>query len=198
MPGGAFDAFEGGEDPARTQRRAHASAAALLSRARDADDEVVERIVRHADEHGLDIVAQLWAVAGPRTLPGALWRLHLLRAAIRDDAEGNAYAFRRGTELLPTIHPVVAGAPVPTGPSEIRELADEILRGVYRGDLASALDRAAAYSRVAASGWLDLADAREAGDPVHASTLTARAARLSTIAADLEASAALERREALD
>lgn len=194
MPSGRFDAFEGGHDQAATQRRAHTSAAALLSRARDTeDDTVVDRIVSHTDEHGLDIIAQLWAVAGPRTLPGALWRLHLLRAAIRDDSEGNALAFRHGAELLSTIHPVVAGAPMPTGPAEIRELADDILRGVFRGDLADALDRAAAYCRVAASGWIDLADARDAADPAHASVLTTRANRLTLIADDLDASARLER-----
>lgn len=199
MPSARFDAFEGGEDPAVIRRRAHASASALLSRAREADDEeVFDRILHHTDEHGLDIIARLWAVASPRTLPGALWRLHLLRAAIRDDSEGNALAFQRGSELLPTIHPVVAGATMPTGPAEIRQLADEILRGVFEGDLAIALDRASAYCRVASAGWLDIADAREAGDPVHASALTARAARLATIADDLYACARLERDASLE
>lgn len=198
MPGARFEAFEGGEDPALTLRRAHESAAALLSRTRDTDDEgVVQRLLQHTDEHGLDLVAQLWAVAAPSSLPGALWRIHLLRAAIRDDADGNALAFRRGAELLPTIDPVVAGASMPTGPEEIMTLADEILRGVFRGDLAVALDRAAAYARVSAAGWVDFADARELGDAAHASALTARAARLADIGADLDAAARLERRDAL-
>ncbi|WBU36695.1 DNA-directed RNA polymerase subunit beta [Homoserinibacter sp. YIM 151385] len=199
LPGAAFDAFQGGEDPAVTLRRAHESAAALLSRTRQSDDEgVIGRLLAHTDEHGLDLVARLWAVATPGSLPGALWRIHLLRAAIRDDAAGSALAFRHGTELLPTIDPVVAGAATPTGPEEILRLADDILRGVFQGDLADALARAGAYCRLSAAGWLDLADAREQGDPEHASALTRRADRLAAMGEELEDAARLERRDALD
>lgn len=198
MPGSAFDFHAGGEDPAVTLRRAHESAAAVLARVQNGGDAgVLERLVEHTDQHGLDLVAQLWAVAGPRTLPGALWRLYLLRAAIRDDPDGTALAFGRGREVLTTIDPVIAGAPDPAGPDQVAGLVDDILRGVFRGELADALDRAAAYCRVCAAGWLELADARDAGDSVHATALTARAARLSSIGDDLDSCAALERREAL-
>ncbi len=198
MPSAAFDFHAGGEDPAVTLRRAHETAAAVLARVRDdADADVVDRLVEHTDQHGLDLVAQLWAVAGPRTLPGALWRLYLLRAAIRDDPQGTALAFGRGRDALATIDPVIAGAPDPAGPQQVADLVDDILRGVFRGDLGDALDRAAAYCRVCAAGWLELADARDAGDPDHAAALTIRAARLSSIGDDLDACAGLERREAL-
>jgi len=198
MPNENFDFYEGGEDPAITLRRAHESASALLRRARETtDDDVVERLLRHTDEHGLDLVAQLWSTVSAASLPGALWRIYLLRAAIREDPEAASVAFRRGEEELSTIDPVVAGAVTPTGPDEILALSDDILRGVFRGDLAAALDRAAAYCRVSASGWLAIADARDAADPGHAGALTARASRLVTIADDLTACARLERRDAL-
>ena len=198
VPSSSFDAFQGGEDPAVILRRAHESAALLLARARDtADEDVVQRLLTHTDLHGLDIVAQLWAVAGPQTLPGALWRIYLLRAAIRDDPRGSALAYQRGTELLTTIDPVVAGAPAPTGPDEIVGLADDILRGLFRGDLGVALDRAAAYCRVSSAGFVDLANDRDAADPEHATVLTARSSRLKTIADDLDACARLERRDSL-
>jgi hypothetical protein len=68
---------------------------------------------------------------------------------------------------------------------------------VFQGDLAGALDRAAAYCRVSASGWVSIADDRDAADAEHASALTARAARLTSIGDELTACARLERRDAL-
>lgn len=198
IPNDHFEYHVGGEDPAVTLRRAHESAAALLARARNATDEgVVERLLTHTDEHGLDLVAQLWAAAGPHTLPGALWRLYLLRAAIREDPSASSLAFRTGSAALSTIDPVVAGAADPTGPDELSALADEILRGVFQGDLGIALERASAYCRICAAGWVELADARDPADPQHATALTARAARFDSFADDLDQCARLERREAL-
>ena len=198
LPGSAFDYHEGGEDPAVTVRRAHESARMLVARAHDTDDAgAVDRLVRHTDEHGLDLVAQLWATVGAETLPGALWRLYLLRAAIRSDPEAASLAYRLGEESLRTIHPVVAGAADPAGPDELDALADEILRGAFRGDLALALDRASSYCRVAAAGWIGLADARDLAAPDDATVLTTRAARLSTIADELDQCARLERRGSL-
>lgn len=198
MPNEHFDYHLGAEDPATVVRRAHESAAALLARTRASDDELVmQRILDHTDEHGLDLVAQLWASVDARSLPGALWRLYLLRAAILEDATAAGTAFTRGAESLATIDPVVAGASTPTGPEEILALADEIFRGAFRGELADALDRAAAYCRVSAAGWLQLADAREFADHEHATALTTRAARLTSMAEELADCARLDRRAAL-
>jgi hypothetical protein len=197
--GREFEAFAGGDDPAALRRTAHQSARMLLSRARESDDPaVVERLVTYTDEHGIDALAELWARSGPHSLPGALWRIYLVRVLIRQDPAGVALLFQRGTEVLSTIDPVIAGAPLPAGPQEITEHADRILRGVFDGDLADALERAAAFCRVTAAGALSVADDQEAASPERASELTTRAQRLITTADELMACARLSRADSLD
>lgn len=177
---------------------AHATASALLERARSDDSgESTERLVAFATEHGIDEIAELWADAPARSLPGALWRLYLLQAAIRSDAETTALLYERGRVELRTADALVAGAPAPASPDELVALVDTILRGVFRGDFAVALDRAAAYCRVQASGATHAADDYEPTEPVRSSDLTRRALRLSTYADDLSASAAAWRRGTL-
>ncbi|MFO7690077.1 MAG: DNA-directed RNA polymerase subunit beta [Cryobacterium sp.] len=140
--GSRFEAFKGGEDPAHISRIAHETAQALLARVRDdPNPDTVERLVAYTDENGIDAVAELWSRATPRSLPGALWRIYLIRLLIRQDPEGTAFLFQRGIDVAHTIDPVVAGAAVPTGPREIIALADEILRGVFTGDFAAARGR---------------------------------------------------------
>ncbi|OYX57194.1 MAG: DNA-directed RNA polymerase subunit beta, partial [Micrococcales bacterium 32-70-13] len=118
---------------------------------------------------------------------------------IRTDPAGVALLFQRGSEVLSTADVVVAGAESPTGPDEIRVLADAVLRGAYVGDVAVALDRAAAFCRTAAAGAADIADdADAAADDARAAELTTRAARLASSARDFTACAALERVGSLD
>ena len=197
--GSKFESFQGGEDPAQISRVAHETAHALLARVRsDPDSHIVERLVAYTDEHGIDAVAELWSRATPRSLPGALWRIYLVRLLIRQDPEGTAFLYQRGTEVAATIDPVVAGATLPTGPSEIIALADEILRGIFTGDFAVALDRAAAYCRVTATGCTSLANDLDATEPVRSSELTTRALRFSTTAEEIAACARLSRSHSLD
>ncbi|RFA13804.1 DNA-directed RNA polymerase subunit beta [Subtercola boreus] len=197
--GSTFEAFQGGEDPAHISRLAHDTAAALLSRVRaDPDPGVIDRLIAYTDVNGIDAIAELWSRASARSLPGALWRIYLLRALTRQDPEQSSFVFQRGAELSSTIDPVVAGASTPTGPEEITALADQILRGLFEGDFAVALDRAAAFCRLMASGCASLADDAEALDPARASELTTRALRFQSIAAELAACATLWRRESLD
>jgi hypothetical protein len=197
--GDRFDEFEGGQDPAQISRVAHETANALLSRVRDDPDAaVVDRLVSLTDEHGVDAIAELWARASARSLPGALWRIYLMRILIRQDAEGISLLYQRGSEVLVTIDPIVAGVPSPTGPAEITALADQILRGLFTGDFAIALDRAAAFCRVTSTGAASLADDAEPVSPERATDFTRRALRLSQTASEFTACARLWRADALD
>jgi len=197
-----FEGFLGAEDPAHLSRVAHDTAAAVLARVRaDPDPEVVARLVTYTDEHGIDAIAELWSQASPKSLPGALWRIYLLRTLIRQDAAGTSLAYQRGTEVSRTIDQVVAGAPVPAGPAEVQQLADAVLRGVFTGDFAVALERAAAFCRVTSAGFASLADDADATDAVHpgrSERLTRRALRLDSLADEFASCARLWRRDSLD
>lgn len=199
FPGAAFDSYIGADDPATTSRIAHETAAALLERVRrHPDPDIVARLVGYTDENGIDAIAELWSRAAAHSLPGALWRIYLLRLAIRDDPHAAALQFQRGAEVLVSIDPIVAGAEAPTGPTEIIDLADRILRGVFEGDFAVALDRAAAYCRVSGAGCTSLADDADLASSSRASTLTQRALRFSRFANDLAAAARLWRADSLE
>jgi hypothetical protein len=199
FPGKIFESFVGGIDPAESSRIAHETAMALLARVRvDPDPDVVERLVAYTDEHGIDTIAELWSRATPRSLPGALWRIYLLRLMIREDPHESSFLFQRGSEIIGTIDPVVAGASMPTGPDEIIVLADQILRGIFEGDFAVALERAASFCRVSAAGSASVADDADAAEPGRSTELTTRALRLSTLAHELSSCARLWRHESLD
>ena len=116
---------------------------------------------------------------------------------VRDDAATAALLYERGRTVLHSVDDVVAGAPTPAGPEELITLVDEILRGVFTGDFAVALERAASFCRVEAAGAADLADDYDDTEPNRASTFTTRALRLDTYAGDLTACAGLWRRDAL-
>jgi len=197
--GSKFESFQGGDDPASVSRIAHETAQALLARVRsDPDPGTVERLIAYTDEHGIDTVAELWSRAAPRSLPGALWRMYLVRLVIRQDPGGTAFLYQRGVDVAVSIDPVVAGAMIPTGPAEIIAVADEILRGVFSGDFAVALDRAAAFCRVTSTGCTSVADDLDATEPARSSELTTRALRFSTTAQDFAGCARLWRHHALD
>lgn len=198
MPPSAFDHVIGAHDPAEETRIAHATASGLLARVR-ADDSGVsaERLVAFTAEHGIDEIAELWSKAPARSLPGALWQLYLLQLAIHSDATTSAFLYERGRTELKTADAAIAGAPAPASPDELVVLIDTILRGAFRGDFAVALERAAAFCRVQASGATYTADDYELTEPARASEFTARALRLATYAEDLTQCAALWRRGAL-
>ncbi|WP_165065867.1 DNA-directed RNA polymerase subunit beta [Marisediminicola senii] len=197
--GAKFEGMMGGEDPAQISRIAHETAQALMARVKtSADPGVVDRLVAFTDEHGIDAIAELWSPASPHSLPGALWRIYLLRALVRQDATGTSFLYVRGTEIAPTIDPVVAGATSPTGPEEITQLADQILRGLFTGDFAIALERASAFCRITAAGAAYIADDVEFTDDQRATDLTRKGLRLSTTAEELTACARLWRNGSLD
>ena len=197
-PAATFDRRFGSTDPAEVSRAAHATASALLGRVREApSDEVVERLVAFTDTHGIDTLAELWSHSPATSLPGTLWRLYLLQLMVRDDARTAALLYERGRVARDTADAVIAGAPTPAGPEELISLVDEILRGVFAGDFAIALDRAASFCRVEAAGAADLADDYDLSEPERAAAFTTRALRLDTYASELTTSAALWRRDSL-
>lgn len=170
-------------DPVAALHAAHESAAALLRTGRAADDPAVtERLIALTDEVGLDTLAEVWAVRPARSLPGVLWRLYLLREWVATKPEEAAREYGAGIRFTEPNH-AVAGVD-PPGPAEVRIVADEILRGAFRGDVAIALERAAAFCHVVASGRADSTGGEKA-------VLTA--VRLQDMAVDLTASAALWR-----
>ena len=121
-----------------------------------------------------------------------------MRVVIRQDPDGTALLFQRGTEVLATIDAAVAGAPQPAGPDEITELADQILRGLFRGDFAIALERAAAFCRILSAGATSIADDADPTNPERATELTTRANRLTLTAEELTGAARLYRIGSLD
>jgi hypothetical protein len=138
---------------------AHATAAAVLRVARDSgsDPDRTRRLIGLADDVGIDDIAALWCDAGAATLPGTLWSLYLLRTWVHRDGVEAARLFAAGRRVaeVPT---VVAGVADPPGPREVAELGDAVLTSAFDGDFAIALERAAAFCRVVATGRAYLAD----------------------------------------
>lgn len=189
----ALDSLGGSPDPAELAEAAHATASLLVESGRATEDEAARaRLVSLVDEVGLDTVADMWSQRPARSLPGALWRLYALREWVRTDAvEASAdFAAGRSTAVVPH---VVAGAADPPTPEALRVLLDQVLHGVFSGDLDVALERAGAFGRVVVAGRAHRADELEAADPVAAAALTRSAASLRDTAEDLEAAAALWR-----
>lgn len=197
-PAELFDRVFASRDPAEVSRVAHSTAQALLTRVRsEPTAEIVDRLVAFTDHHGIDDIAELWSHAPAKSLPGALWRLYLLQLMIHDDPRTAALLYERGRVELASADEVIAGAPTPAGPDELGALVDTLLRGLFQGDFAVALERAAAFCRVQASGATHLADDYETTEPERTAALTTRALRLTDYAADLSACAGLWRRDAL-
>jgi hypothetical protein len=142
--------------------------------------------VHLAETEGIDVIGELWSGAPPDSLAGCLWRLYLLRAWVYADPETAAREFDLGRRQVP-VHEVVAGVTDPPGPDDVRRLADTVLRGVRVGDFADTLFRAAAFARVAAVGRVSH---DHGGDSSYEHDISA--ARLMTMAEQLEAAARLE------
>ncbi|WP_028709746.1 hypothetical protein [Propionicicella superfundia] len=184
----ALEALGEGSDPIEQMHAAHETAAVLVRAGRAADDpEVLARLIALTDEIGLSTLAELWSTRPARSLPGALWRLYLLREWVQRDPETAAREYAAGIRFTEPNH-VVAGVD-PPGPDEVRRVADDILRGVFAGDLAIALERAAAFCLVVTSGRADVSEGTRSAR---------RAARLQTLAADLAACARLWRAGSLE
>ncbi len=181
-----FEPFAGGADPARVAEAAHLAAQALVRPGRDRDDPgVTQRLVKLADEQGLEAIAEMWAESPARSLPGALWRLYALRAATVQDPQRISVYFRAGKDTA-QVSNVVAGAAEPPGADEMIAMADAILSGAFDGEFDVALERSAAFCRVVALGQATIADGAEHANEAHASRLTRNSHQLVKTAEDLE------------
>lgn len=179
----ALEALGERSDPIAQLHAAHATASVLLHVGQtDQDPATTARLVALVDELGLATLADLWASRPADSLPGALYRLYVLRTWMTDDPDAVAREYAAGIHHTEPDH-AVAGVE-PPGPEEVRRVADEILRGAFTGDFGLALERAAAFCHVVVLGRADLA--RGAGDLGHA-------ARLQHLARDLRACARLWR-----
>lgn len=214
------ESIPAGPDPAALEEIAHLTADVVVHRGRaEADPEVLERLVTLVDREGIDAVAEMWASSPANTLPGALWRMYLLREWVRTAPEVFALHYRLGSESAEVSH-VVAGVSSPPNPQDVADLADRVLSGLFVGDLDVALERAAAFCRVVAVGATYDADSLDhagsgpdgeaagivgnlADQPISrgaqaARRITAGASSLEGTARDLEEAATLWRRRRLD
>ncbi len=162
-----IDAAGGSGVQSRTEIAAM-TAAELVRAGRSPGDG--QRFVALADRVGLDTLAALWRDSDPVSLPGALWALYLLRQWCRDDA-GEVTRLWRAAEALAPAEAAVAGLADFADADAVRALPDAVLAGVYQGDLAVALERAAAFFRVVAAGRRSTADE----DPPTSGTRTTEA-----------------------
>ncbi len=184
--------------PAEVTEVAHQTAAVLVGTGRATDDPAITaRLVALVDELGLSTVADLWAARPARSLPGALWRLYALREWVRRQPVQASREYAAGVRFTDVAH-AVAGIAEPPGPDEVKALADDILTGVFAGDLAVALERAAAFASVISAGRADLAHDRDGVDPTGAEALTTTAAAMQRTGEDLVACARLWRSDQLD
>jgi hypothetical protein len=177
---------------------AHQTAAILVGTGRAAHDpEVTSRLVTIVDDLGLSTVADLWSARPARSLPGSLWRLYALREWVRRSPEQASREYAAGIRFTDVAH-AVAGIAEPPRPEEMQRVTDQILAGVFEGDLAVALERAAAFCSVVAAGRAELAHDQDDVDPGGASDLTRSGAAMLTMGEDLRAGARLWRTGELD
>jgi hypothetical protein len=194
------DELPGGMDPALRSELAHTSAQALVARARDQaveDPDVVQRLLTLVETEGPEVVAALWAGAPAESLPGALWRVYMLREWVRRDPRTVSERYQLGV-TREQVAEVVAGAARPPGPEEMRQLADDVLSGMFTGALDVALERAGAFARILATGSALDADWIEDSEPARANVVTRRASSLLGTAESLEKSAVRWRAGTLD
>ena len=80
--------YTGAEDTAATSALAHQSAQLLIGGYLGADTDATltaAGLRKVVASHGVDVIGELWATSPAGTLPGALWRLLLLREWIERD-----------------------------------------------------------------------------------------------------------------
>ena len=185
----ALEAHGPAYDPTEQIHVAHETALALVHAGRAASDPAVtQKLVALVDDIGLSTLAELWSQRPARSLPGALWRLYVLREWVQRAPDEASREYAAGIRFTGPNH-AVAGAAEPPGPQEMGRVIDEVLRGVFEGDLAVALERASAFCRVVSAGRADISSGDESAE---------QAANVLVMAEDLTVCARLWRADALD
>ncbi len=149
----------GDGDPYARLELAHATAAVVVEAGRGLRRPTTH-LVRLVDEVGLETLSELWRDAAADSLPGALWALYLLQTWCGRQGDAVSRAFRAGRAYAP-VDEVVAGVLDQADPAAVRQLADSVLTGAYEGDFDVALERAAAFFRVVATGRCQLGEDTE-------------------------------------
>ncbi|MDT4923295.1 MAG: hypothetical protein QOG01_1008 [Pseudonocardiales bacterium] len=170
----------GGTSPSSRAEIAAATAAVVVQAGRSPGDGA--RFVGLADRVGLDTLAALWRDADPVSLPGSLWALYLLRQWCHSESDEVTRLWRAGEPLAPA-EAVVAGVADYADVAAVRQVADAVLAGVYQGDLAVALERAASFFRVVAAGRRSLGGRDEVLGEVNLAERNDRAATALSVAA---------------
>ena len=185
----ALEAHGPAYDPTEQIHVAHETAQALVHAGRAASDPTVTgKLVALVDDIGLSTLAELWSQRPARSLPGALWRLYVLREWVHRAPDEASREYAAGIRFTGPNH-AVAGAAEPPGPQEMDRVIDEVLRGVFEGDLAVALERASAFCRVVSAGRADISSGDASAE---------QAANVLVMAEDLTVCARLWRADALD
>lgn len=152
----ALSAAVAAQEPFARLELAHATAAALVDAGRGEGGPDTSRLVDLAETVGLDTLSELWRDAPADSLPGALWALYLLRTWTERQGDALARMYRAGRAYAP-VDEVVAGVADDADPAAVRALAGSVLTGAYQGEFDVALERAASFFRVVATGRRELA-----------------------------------------
>lgn len=204
------ESIEGGADTAVASELAHRAAQALIGGFPTAPDDPITRegVIAVVAGRGIDDAAELWADSPAATLPGALWRLFLVREWIRRDP---GLVERRYATVVDLTGPdddgalasrldaaLAEGRPV-ISPQGLREHLDAALAGALEGSvpaLAPLLATASAFLAALAAGsapeWID-----DDADPL-ADRVTRRDSALLATADELGDAAARARAGLLD
>lgn len=183
----AAESIEGAIDTAAASELAHQAAQALFGGSPTDDGpgagDPGERITRPGvvaavTAHGVDAVAELWADSPAVTLPGALWRLFLVREWIRRDPAPIARRYATVIDLsaaddgaLSRFEAARAEARPAPSPDDLRAVLDRVLAGglADTAALAPVLLVVAGFLRALAAGsnpvWI-ADDADELADRV--------------------------------
>ncbi|MEE6273556.1 hypothetical protein [Georgenia wangjunii] len=189
--------IEGDVDPAVASELAHSTARVVVfGGGEDAEDaELAGRLVALVDSEGLDSVAELWSRSPATTLPGALWRVYLVREWLRRAPETIAERFRDGVERTEASGAEEDLELVPD-PDEVSRVADDLFAG-RSGPIDTLFERVASFLRVLAAGAVPEPEWVTHDDEL-ASVVTRRAGSLVATAEELELVAETARAGRLD